>query len=211
MHINVFYKFFLLYTKLINYRTEMNKEKKIIIAISGASGAIYGIRLLEILKQQNIETHLVISDGAALTIKAETTYSIEAIKNLANYYYDDKDLGATISSGSFKTSGIIIAPCSMKTLASIAHSIEDTLISRAAGVVLKDRRKLILMTRETPLHIGHLENMLKVASYGGIIAPPVPAFYNNPASIDDIVNHSVTRILDCFDIETNLIKRWGSV
>lgn len=187
----------------------MNKEKKIIIAMSGASGAIYGIRLLEILKQQNIETHLVISEGAALTIKAETTYSIEAIKNLANYYYDDKDLGATISSGSFKTSGMIIAPCSMKTLASIAHSMEDTLISRAAGVVLKDRRKLILMTRETPLHIGHLENMLKVASYGGIIAPPVPAFYNNPASIDDIVNHSVTRVLDFFDIETNLIKRWG--
>ncbi|MCZ6909324.1 MAG: UbiX family flavin prenyltransferase [Rickettsia endosymbiont of Ixodes persulcatus] len=189
----------------------MNKEKKIIIAMSGASGAIYGIRLLEILKQQNIETHLVISEGAALTIKAETTYSIEAIKNLANYYYDDKDLGATISSGSFKTSGMIIAPCSMKTLASIAHSMEDTLISRAAGVVLKDRRKLILMTRETPLHIGHLENMLKVASYGGIIAPPVPAFYNNPASIDDIVNHSVTRVLDFFDIETNLIKRWGGV
>ena len=184
--------------------------KKIIIGISGASGAIYGIRLLEVLKEQNIETHLIISEGAALTIKLETKYPIDEVKLLANYYYDDKDLGATISSGSFKTLGMIIAPCSMKTLASIAHSMEDNLISRAAGVVLKDRRKLILMTRETPLHIGHLENMLKVASYGGIIAPPVPAFYNNPVSIDDIVNHSITRVLDFFDIETNLIKRWGS-
>ncbi|AFB26435.1 MULTISPECIES: UbiX family flavin prenyltransferase [spotted fever group] len=188
----------------------MNKETKIVIAISGASGTIYGIRLLEVLKQQNIETHLVISEGAALTIKLETKYSIDKVKLLANYYYDDKDLGATISSGSFKTSGMIIAPCSMKTLASIAHSMEDNLISRAAGVVLKDRRKLILMTRETPLHIGHLENMLKVASYGGIISPPVPAFYNNPVNIDDIVNHSITRVLDFFDIETNLIKRWDS-
>ncbi|MEG8230569.1 UbiX family flavin prenyltransferase [Candidatus Rickettsia tasmanensis] len=188
----------------------MNKETKIVIAISGASGAIYGIRLLEVLKQKNIETHLVISEGAALTIKLETKYSIDEVKLLANYYYDDKDLGATISSGSFKTSGMIIAPCSMKTLASIAHSMEDNLISRAAGVVLKDRRKLILMTRETPLHIGHLENMLKVASYSGIISPPVPAFYNNPVSIDDIVNHSITRVLDFFDIETNLIKRWDS-
>ncbi|AFC72554.1 aromatic acid decarboxylase [Rickettsia rhipicephali] len=188
----------------------MNKETKIVIAISGASGAIYGIRLLEVLKQQNIETHLVISEGAALTIKLETKYSINEVKLLANYYYDYKDLGATISSGSFKTSGMIIAPCSMKTLASIAHSMEDNLISRAAGVILKDRRKLILMTRETPLHIGHLENMLKVASYGGIISPPVPAFYNNPVSIDDIVNHSITRVLDFFDIETNLIKRWDS-
>ncbi|EER21970.1 UbiX family flavin prenyltransferase [Rickettsia endosymbiont of Ixodes scapularis] len=184
--------------------------KKIIIGISGASGAIYGIRLLEVLKEQNIETHLIISEGAALTIKLETKYSIDEVKLLANYYYDDKDLGATISSGSFKTLGMIIAPCSMKALASIAHSMEDSLISRAAGVVLKDRRKLILMTRETPLHIGHLENMLKVASYGGIIAPPVPAFYNNPVNIDDIVNHSITRVLDFFDIETNLIKRWGS-
>jgi len=185
--------------------------KKIVIGISGATGAIYGIRLLEVLKEHNIETHLVISEGAALTIKAETKYSIEAIKNLANYNYNNKDIEASISSGSFKTLGMIIAPCSMKTLASIAHSMEDSLISRAAGVVLKDRRKLILMTRETPLHIGHLENMLKVANYGGIIAPPVPAFYNNPASIDDIVNHSITRVLDFFDIETNLIKRWGSV
>lgn len=188
----------------------MNKDKKIIIAISGASGAIYGIRLLEVLKEQNIETHLVISEGAALTIKLETKYSIDEVKFLADYCYDDKNLGASISSGSFKTLGMIIAPCSMKTLASIAHSMEDSLISRAAGVVLKDRRKLILMTRETPLHIGHLENMLKVANYGGIIAPPVPAFYNNPKAIDDIVNHSITRVLDFFDIETNLIKRWGS-
>lgn len=188
----------------------MNKEKRIVIGISGATGAIYGIRLLEVLKDQDYETHLVISDGAVLTIKSETKYSIEEIQNLANYNYNIKDLGAAISSGSFKTSGMIIAPCSMRTLASIAHSMEDNLITRAAGVVLKDKRKLVLMTRESPLHIGHIENMLKVASYGGIIAPPVPAFYNNPKTIDDIVNHSITRVLDFFDIETNLIKRWGS-
>jgi len=186
-----------------------NKNQKIIIAISGASGAIYGIRLLEVLKDQNIETHLVISEGAALTIKSETKYSIEAVKTLANHYYNNKDIGATIASGSFKTLGMIIAPCSMRTLAGIAHAIEDNLITRAAGVVLKDRRKLVLMTRETPLHIGHIENMLKVANYGGIIAPPMPAFYNKPKELDDIVNHSVTRVLDLFEIETNLIKRWS--
>lgn len=185
--------------------------KKIIIAISGASGAIYGIRLLEVLKEQNIETHLVISDGAALTIKAETEYSIEKVKALANHHYSNKDIGAAIASGSFKTSGMIIAPCSMRTLASVAHAMEDNLITRAAGVVLKDKRKLVLMTRETPLHIGHIENMLKVANYGGIIAPPIPAFYSKPKEIDDIVNHSIARVLDLFDIETNLIKRWSGI
>jgi len=185
--------------------------KKIIVAISGASGAIYGIRLLEVLKEQNMETHLVISDGAALTIKSETKYSIEEVKSLANYHYSNKDIGAAIASGSFKTFGMIIAPCSMRSLASIAHAMEDNLISRAAGVVLKDKRKLVLMTRETPLHVGHIENMLKVANYGGIIAPPMPAFYGKPEKIDDIVNHSIARVLDLFDIETNLIKRWSGI
>ncbi len=189
----------------------MSKEKKIIIAISGASGVIYGIRLLEVLKTQNIETHLVISDGAALTIKAETEFSIAKVKALANYHYSNKDIGAAIASGSFKTFGMIIAPCSMRTLASIAHAMEDHLISRAAGVVLKDKRKLVLMTRETPLHTGHIENMLKVANYGGVIAPPMPAFYSKPKVIDDIVNHSITRVLDLFAIETNLINRWGGL
>lgn len=189
----------------------MNKKQKIVIAISGATGAIYGIRLLEVLKEQNIETHLVISDGAALTIQSETKYSIEKVKNLANYYYNNKDIGATIASGSFKTSGMIIAPCSMRTLASIAHAIEDNLITRSAGVILKDKRKLVLMPRETPLHMGHIENMLKVANYGGIIAPPMPAFYSKPETIEDIINHSITRVLDLFDIETNLIKRWGGL
>lgn len=185
--------------------------KKIIIAISGASGAIYGIRLLEVLEEQNIETHLVISNGAALTIKAETEYSIKKVKALANHHYSNKDIGAAIASGSFKTFGMIIAPCSMRTLASIAHVMEDNLITRAAGVVLKDKRKLVLMTRETPLHTGHIENMLKVANYGGIIAPPMPAFYSKPKEIFDIVNHSIARVLDLFDIETNLIKRWSGL
>ncbi|WP_253308535.1 MULTISPECIES: UbiX family flavin prenyltransferase [unclassified Rickettsia] len=186
----------------------MDQKKKLIIAISGASGAIYGIRLLEILKEQNIETHLVISNAAHLTITAETKYSVKEVKHLADHYYNIMDMGAAISSGSFKTLGMIIAPCSMKTVASIAHSFEDNLISRAAGVVLKDKRKLILMVRESPLHTGYLENMLKISNYGGIIAPPVPAFYSNPEKIGDIINHSVTRVLDFFDIDTKLIKRW---
>lgn len=186
----------------------MDNKRKIVVAISGASGAIYGIRLLELLQKQNIETHLVISTAAYVTIKTETEYNIEQVIELANYWYDITNMGAIISSGSFKTLGMIIAPCSMKTLASIAHSFEDNLISRAAGVVLKDRRKLVLMVRESPLHSGHLENMLRITNYGGIIAPPCPAFYNLPKTVDDIVNHSVCRVLDFFEIETNLVKRW---
>lgn len=186
-------------------------NKKVIVAISGASGAVYGIRLLEVLKQCDILTHLIISKSAHLTITQETKYSVEYIRGLANYNYNQGDISARISSGSFQTIGMIIAPCSMKTMASIACGIEDNLISRAASVVLKERRKLVLMTRETPLHSGHLENMLKLSNYGAIIAPPVPAFYNTPQTIDDLINHSVTRILDLFDIETNLITRWDGI
>ena len=186
----------------------MSNKKKLLVAISGASGAIYGIRLLEILQQQNIESHLIISKAAHITIIQETNYSLEQVKNIANYYYPISDIGARIASGSFKTSGMIIAPCSMQTLASIACAIEDNLICRAAGVILKERRKLVLMIRETPFHTGHIENMLKISNYGGIIAPPMPAFYNLPKNLDDIINHSISRILDLFDIDTNLIKRW---
>lgn len=191
----------------------MNKgnNKKIILAISGASGAIYGIRLLEILRDLDVETHLIISKSAHLTITQETKHSVDDIKNLANYSYNSQDIWAKISSGSFRTMGMIIAPCSMKTMASVACGIENNLISRAAGVTLKERRKLVLMVRETPLHSGHLENMLKLSNYGAIIAPPVPAFYNFPTTIDDLVNHSITRVLDLFDLETNLIKRWNGL
>ncbi len=189
---------------------EENK-KKLIVAITGASGAIYGIRLLEVLKQLNIESHLIISKAAHLTIAQETNYSLEQVKNLANYSYNIWEIGARISSGSFLVNGMLIAPCSMKTLGVIAAGIEDNLISRAAGVVLKERRKLVLMVRESPLHTGHLENMLKISNYGGIIAPPVPSFYNLPKNLDDIINHSISRVLDLFDVHSGLVDRWGGV
>jgi len=186
-------------------------RRRIIIAICGASGAIYGVRLLEILKGLEIESHLIISRAGHITITQETDYSIEQIKSLANYTYHFSDIGATLASGSFKNSGMIIAPCSMKTVASIAAGIEDNLISRAASVSLKERRKLVLMIRETPLHHGQLENILKISTYGGIIAPPVPAFYNRPKTIDELVNHTVSRVLDLFDIESGLVKRWEGI
>ncbi|WP_341763616.1 UbiX family flavin prenyltransferase [Candidatus Tisiphia endosymbiont of Beris chalybata] len=186
-------------------------KKKIIIAISGASGAIYGIRVLEMLKQLKVESHLVISKAAYLTISHETNYSIEQVRNLADYNYNILDIGARISSGSFLLSGMIIAPCSMSTLASIATGLEDNLMTRAAGVVLKERKKLALMARESPLHSGHLENMLKVSNYGGIIVPPVPSFYHLPQTLDDIINHSVCRILDLFDLPVVLGKRWDGL
>lgn len=179
--------------------------------MSGASGAIYGIRLLELLRHMEVETHLIISGAAKITIAHETNYSNQQVIESATFYHNNKDISSAISSGSFKTDGMIIAPCSMKTLGLIAGSIEDNLISRVAGVTLKERRKLVLMVRETPLHSGHLENMLKVSNYGGIIAPPVPAFYTNPGSLDDIINHSVTRVLDLFDLDTRLIKRWAGI
>lgn len=190
----------------------MTKQvKKIIIAITGASGAIYGIRLLEILKEYDVETHLIISKSANLSIATETSFSINEIKNLANYVYNPSDIGAKISSGSFKIMGMIIAPCSMKTLSAIASGFENDLTIRAAGVILKEQKKLVLMTRETPFSPIHLENMLKLSRIGVAICPPVPAFYNKPASLDDVINHSVTRVLDLFDIETNLIKRWEGI
>ncbi len=188
-----------------------SNKKKLLVAISGASGAIYGIRLLEILRQLNIESHVVISKSAHLTIRHETKYSIEQIKKLACYYYNLSDIGSRISCGAFKTCGMIIAPCSIGTLASVAGSIDNNLISRAAGVTLKERRKLVLMVRETPLHLGHIENMLKVTNYGGVIAPPVPAFYNLPQTLDEMINYSISRILDIFDISTGLIERWDGL
>jgi len=182
--------------------------KKIIVSITGASGAIYGIRLLEILRKCDVETHLIISKSANLTIATETSFSINDIKKLADYVYPLGDIAATISSGSFKVNGMIIAPCSMKTLSAVASGDESDLIVRSAGVIIKEQKKLALMVRETPLSAIHLENMLKLARIGVAICPPVPAFYNHPTILDEIVNHSVTRILDLFNIETNLIKRW---
>lgn len=182
---------------------------RIIVGISGASGAIYGIRLLEELKKREIETHLVISKWGTVTIEKETDYSVEQVMSLADKVYDEDNLGAAISSGSFKNNGMVIAPCSMKTLSGIANGYAEELIIRAADVCIKERRRLIILARETPLNPIHLENMLKLSRLGITIMPPVPAFYANPKTLDDIVNHTVGRILDQLDIDNELFTRWG--
>ncbi|HGN0123869.1 TPA: UbiX family flavin prenyltransferase [Proteus mirabilis] len=185
--------------------------KKLIVGLTGASGAIYGIRLLEIFKSvPTVETHLVISQAARRTISLETDYSLKDIHALADIIYDDRDIGATISSGSFRVNGMVIFPCSIKSLSGIVHSYTDTLVTRAADVVLKEGRKLVLCVRETPLHLGHLRLMTQAAELGAIIMPPVPAFYFQPKTIDDIVNQTVNRVLDQFDIDLpdDLFQRW---
>ena len=185
--------------------------KKIIVGLSGASGVIYGIRLLEVLQAlPNVETHLVMSAAAATTIPLETAYAPEEVRALATEDYRFKDIAAAISSGSFRTDGMVILPCTMKTLSAIAYSYSDNLLTRAADVVLKERRKLILCPRETPLHVGHLRAMTLAAEMGAIIAPPMPAFYHRPQSIDDIVNQTVNRVLDLLDITLpeDLFRRW---
>lgn len=181
---------------------------RLIVAITGASGAIYGIRILEELRKNKIETHLVISRWGKVTIMEETGYAPEQVENLADYIYDEEDLSSSISSGSFKIDGMIIAPCSMKTLAGIAGGFSDDLILRAADVCIKERRKLLLMVRETPLSPIHLKNMLELAKLGAIIMPPMPAFYTKPATIDDIVNQTVSRALDYFGVVTGYMRRW---
>lgn len=186
----------------------MLNRPRLIIGISGSSGIIYGIRLLEVLRELAIETHLVVSKAGQLTRSYETDLSLEALKAMADVYHPVNDIAASIASGSFKTTGMIIAPCSMNTLGQIAQGSCSNLLTRAADVVLKERRRLVLVARETPLHLGHLQNMVKVTEYGGIICPPVPAFYNQPETIEDIVNDTVGRVLDLFDLESGLVKRW---
>lgn len=186
-------------------------KQRLIVGISGASGVIYGIRLLEILRQiETIETHLILTPSAATTISLETDYTPEQINELATTTYRFKDIAASISSGSFKTAGMIVVPCSMKTLAGIAHSFSDNLLLRAADVVLKDRRRLVIVPRETPLHLGHLRLMVQVTEMGAILAPPMPAFYHRPKTIDDIINQTVNRLLDLMEIELpeDLFTRW---
>lgn len=185
------------------------KKNRIIIGISGASGIIYGIRLLEALKKSSIETHLIVSKAAQQTRAYECDLSAAELNELAEKSYNINDIAASISSGSFQTLGMIIAPCSMRTLASIASGNTDNLLTRAADVVLKERRRLILLIRESPLHLGHLKNMVAATEMGAIIAPPVPAFYNKPQTIDDLVNHTVGRVLDLFDLDPGLVRRWG--
>ena len=187
----------------------MSDKKRLIIGISGATGAIYGVRMLEILaKFDDIETHLVMSKAGRMTIQVETPFSVKDVEALADVVHDINNVGASISSGSFRTEGMVIAPCSMKSMGAIAHSLGGDLLVRGADVVLKERKKLVLVVRETPLHLGHLEAMASLTRMGAVIFPPVPAFYHRPKTLDDIINQTVTRILDQFDIDVKLFHRW---
>lgn len=182
--------------------------KKIVVGISGASGAIYGIRILEVLKKLGIESHAIISNAAVKTIQYETSYKVEEVIKLATNVYDQKDIGAAISSGSFKVDGMIVAPCSIKTLSAVANSYNDDLITRAADVQLKERRKLVLLVRETPYNLSHINHMSLITQMGGVILPPVPSFYHKPKTIDDIINQTVGKALDQFGIDAKLFERW---
>lgn len=183
--------------------------RRLIVGISGASGIVYGVRMLQILQATDIETHLVMSKSAELTLGYEMDIKVKDLQALADEVHSVKNMAASISSGSFPTMGMVIAPCSVRSMSEIASGITSTLLTRAADVILKERRKLVLMVRETPLHTGHLRTMTSLSEMGAIIAPPLPAFYNKPESIDDIVDHSVGRVLDLFDIDAGVVKRWG--
>ena len=186
----------------------MSKEpQRLVVGISGASGAIYGVRLLEVLKGSGIETHLVMSKSAEMTLAYETDYKPKDVKALASVVHPPADIGASISSGSFRTMGMVIAPCSIRTMSEIATGVTASLLSRAADVVLKEKRRLVLAVRETPLHGGHLRTMVTLSDIGAVVAPIVPALYNRPKTVDDIINHTVGRLLDFFGVDTK-IKRW---
>src|ERR1700681_3443413 len=187
----------------------MAEPSRLVVGISGASGVIYGVRLLQALKNFPVETHLVMTRTAEVTLAHETKIKVAEVRRLASIAHRIDDLAAAISSGSFRTMGMIVAPCSMRSLGEIAHGITSNLLTRAADVVLKERRKLVLLARETPLHAIHLRNMTTLAEMGAIIAPPVPAFYNKPKTLDDVIDHTVGRVLDLFDLDTGKVKRWG--
>jgi 4-hydroxy-3-polyprenylbenzoate decarboxylase len=185
--------------------------KKMIVAITGASGTIYGIRLLEALSSIGVETHLIMSDSAKITMAMETSFTPSYVESLATEVHSAKNVGASIASGSFRTLGMVVAPCSVHTMSDIAWGSTSNLITRAADVALKERRRLILLFRETPLHAGHIKTMAQVTENGAIVMPPVPALYTNPKSIDDIINHTVGRVLDLFDLDNDLVKRWNGI
>jgi 4-hydroxy-3-polyprenylbenzoate decarboxylase len=189
-------------------RREGDRVKRIIVGITGATGAVFGVRLLESLGAAGVETHLVLSKWGQQTVEHELGLTLADLRARASVLHGAANMAATLSSGSFRTAGMAIAPCSMRTAAAIAHGLSETLVHRAADVVLKERRKLVLVPRETPLSEVHLENLLKLARMGVAIVPPVPAFYNKPASVDDIVNHIVARVLDQFEIDAAFAKRW---
>ena len=189
----------------------MDHPKRLIVGISGASGIVYGVRILQALYGTEIETHLVMSDSAKLTLSSEMDLTIKDVESLASVVHNNKNIGATIASGSFKTLGMVIAPCSIRSLSEVAWGTTTSLLSRAADVVLKERRRLVLMVRETPLHLGHLRSMTQATENGAVIMPPVPMFYSKPETIDDIVNHTTGRCLDLFEIDTSLVKRWSGM
>ncbi len=184
--------------------------RRLVVGLAGASGVAYGIRILEVLRDMpDIETHLVVSGGAQRTIELETDFEREYVEGLADQVHDLRDVAAPLSSGSFRTMGMVVVPCSMKTLSGIANSFSDNLLMRAADVTLKERRPLVLLTRETPLHLGHARLMVQAIEIGAIVMPPVPALYHRPKTIEDIIDHSVSRVLDLFGIENELVTRWG--
>ena len=184
-------------------------KKRIIIGISGASGVIYGVRMLSLLKEQDFETHLIISEAGRKNIEIETSYNASEVAAMADYTYDNRDVGAALASGSFLTGGMVVAPCTIKTLSGIANSYTNNLLVRSADVTLKEKRKLVLVVRETPLHKGHLRLMTMAADMGAHILPPVPSFYNQPKTIDDIIDQTIGKIFDYLGIEHNLFRRWG--
>jgi flavin prenyltransferase len=182
--------------------------RRLVVGISGASAVIYGVRMLELLRRTNIETHLVMSRSAEMTLAYETDFTPKEVRALASVSHPIADIGAAISSGSFATMGMVIVPCSIRTMSEIATGVTSTLLTRAADVALKERRRVVLALRETPLHSGHLRNMATLSEIGAVVAPIVPAFYNRPKTVDDIINHTVGRLLDLFGIETDVVKRW---
>ena len=185
------------------------RADRLIVGISGASGVVYGIRLLEALRLLPVESHLVMSKAAELTLAHETTLKAAQVKALADVWYPAGDVGAAIASGSFPTLGMVVAPCSIRSMSEIATGVTSSLLTRAADVVLKERGRLVLMVRETPLHTGHLRNLLALSEMGAVIAPPVPAFYNGPRSVDDIIDQTVGRVLDLFGLDSGKVSRWG--
>jgi 4-hydroxy-3-polyprenylbenzoate decarboxylase len=188
------------------------RPRRFVVAITGATGAVYGVRLLQRLGAcPGVETHLVVSDAAALTLHQEVGLQKRDVEALAHVVHRNRDIGASIASGSFQTDGMVIAPCSMKTLGAVAHGLSDNLVARAADVVLKERRRLVLMVRETPFNLAHLRNMTAVTEMGGIVFPPLPSFYNRPASIDEMVDHTVGRVMDLLGVDNSLAPRWSGM
>src|SRR5690625_4135460 len=188
---------------------DKSKKPRLVVGISGASGVIYGIRMLQALRALGVESHLVLSRSAELTLAYETNMKVRDVEALADVVHNRDDLGAAISSGSFPVLGMVVAPCSIRSMSEIASGITSSLLTRAADVTLKEQRRLVLMLRETPLHAGHLRNMLRLAEMGAVIAPPVPAFYALPKTLEDIVSHSVGRALDLFGLDAKIVVRWG--